>query len=103
MDLKILFGLLVYWSVIFLVFGGSLSGANVFVDDVSTSGQLNNTFTEDELDLEEAGFFSTIGDIFGMIGRFIGLMLFGLTPVLQDDLQLIFSFIHSIITILGIG
>lgn len=102
MNLKVLFGLLIYWVAIFFMFGGVLTGDILFTE-YSTSGELNSTFDEEELDLDEVGFFATIGVIFGAIGRFIALMIFGLTPQLTGDLQVIFSLIHGMITVTGIG
>ena len=102
MDLKVLFGLLFYWSMIFVLFGGVLSG-DVLYTDYTTSGAINSTFDSSEVDIEEVGFFSTIGVVFGMAGRFIGLMAFGFTPVLTGDLQVLFSVITVIINVIGLG
>ena len=76
---------------------------DVLFTSTNTTGSINSTFNADEVDIDEVGFFSTIGVVFGMAGRFIGLMAFGLTPVLEDNMQVLFSFITIFINMIGLG
>lgn len=102
MNLKILLAILIYWSLVLVLFGGVLADDILFTD-YNTSVNINDSFNPDEIDLEEAGFFDTIGVIFGAVGRFIGLILFGLTPALTGTLQILFSVWSTIVTVFAIG
>jgi len=104
MDLKILFGFLVYWSLIFLFFGGLLSGS--MFDGYTTTGQFNSTYTDGEIDIGGGsifGFFDAIGVVFTTLGRLIALIFFGLTPILTGSLQILFSVWETLVTMFFIG
>ena len=105
MDFKILFGYLVYWSLIFLIFGGVLSD-DILFNDYTTTGQFNSTYTDGEISTGGGslfGVFDVIGMIFTTLGRFIAIILFGFTPVLTGTLQVLFSVWSTLITMSFIG
>ena len=98
MNLKVLFMILVYYSMISLFFIMSVSFG--IYDDVDVNIDLNSTgITPDEYD--RGGLFGTgisFGRFFGMIGFGVGL---------SDDtpawFNLIFVFWQTVITILSLG
>ena len=98
MNLKVLFMILVYYSMISLFF--IMSASFGIYDDVDVNIDLNSTdITSDEYD--RGGLFGTgisFGRFFGMVGFGVGL---------PDDtpawFNLIFIFWQSIITILTLG
>lgn len=105
MDLKILFILGIYWTLISLVFAvgvGSDEG-NILVDnEYSSEVNINSTgFTSDELD--SGGFFSGIIGIFTAMARIVGFYTFGITSQLSGTAQLIFSAWTVFISIFTIG
>lgn len=98
MNLKILFMILVYYSIISLFF--IMSASTGLYDDYSHNIDLNSTnINPDEID--RGGLFGT-GISFG---RFAGMVAFGVG--LPDDtpawFSIIFIFWQSIVTILTLG
>ena len=113
MNLKILMGILIYWTLVFLVFGTSFVGldalGNPFQDDgYTTSGEFNSSgfSSDEEIDSDTGGFwgfFSGIAGVFVAMGRIIILVLFGFTPVLTGGLQIVFTAWSTLFTIFVIA
>ena len=107
MDLKILFGLGVYWTLISLVFGFGISDTTITgnffnTEGYNSTGTINSTgFSSDEIDT--GGFFSGIIGIFTAMGRIIGFYTLGLTPALTGSAQIIFSAWQILLSIFTIG
>jgi len=108
MNLKIFIGILIYWTLIFLVFGTSFVGldelGNPFQDDgYTTSGAFNSSNFDPDSELDSGGFFTGIIGVFVALGRIVGLILFGFTPVLTGALQIIFTAWQILFTLFVIG
>ena len=105
MDLKILFGIALYWTLISLVFGLGLADSfgNPLVDGgYSSSVNINSSgFSSDEID--SGGFFSGLIGIIVAMGRIIGFYAFGLSTALTGNLQIIWSAWTIFLNIFTIG
>lgn len=104
MNLKIAALLIIYWSIWILICTVGVSdGSNFLVTGgLTTTASLNSTgFSASELD--SGGFFSGVIGVFNAMLRFIGLALFGITPVLAGTWQLIFTAWQSGVTLFTIG
>jgi len=105
MDFKILFAFLVYWSLIFFFFSGILTD-DILFNDYTTTGEFNSTYTAGEISTGGGslfGLFDVIGMIFNTLGRFLGIILFGFTPVLSGGLQVLFTVWSTLVTMSFIG
>ena len=109
MNLNVAFALIGYWTIIILLFtiNDDLSG-NLFVNNgYSTNAELNSSgFSSDEIDTGTGGiwsFFSGVASVFVAIGRFIGLVFFGITPALSGLPQYLLSAWQSALTLFTIG
>lgn len=104
MNLKILMILILYWTVWILVLTiGATDSSNPFITDgYNITGSFNSTgFSEAEID---TGFtFWSIIAVFTSLFRFIGLVFFGITPVLTGAWQVIFAAWQTALTFFTIG
>lgn len=104
MNLKIAFILIMYWTIWILIMTiGVSDGSNIFVNNnYNMTGQMNSSgFSTSEIDT--GGIFAFFDAIFTSLGRFIGLIFFGLTPALSGLSQLIVSAWNTAITLYTIA
>jgi len=103
MKFPILIALGLYWTFISLMFLVGAGSYNGFTDNGFSSDVDINASGFDDSEIDSGGFFTGLIGIFTAMGRFIGFVAFGITPVLTGTPQILFSAWETLLSILTIG
>ena len=99
------------WLFIILLYYGLVGTTIAIIPDSLTTGASSSSLTDDinisevQGDIEEESWFSSFFDVLGSIGRFFGLLLFGvgLPTSTPSIITIIFATFQTIVTMLTAG